>query len=215
MNRTKACERLHLQEPFTIKTLRKQYHALCLKYHPDKNKDSTHYINIKEAYDFLLEDLKRVSPLFYMDEDYTHKLYIVLKKYMIEPLEQHMSTYKIYELNPTLENLFNKDVYYLKEYDVYIPLWHHELWYEEQHIKIKIKPRLPDHVSIDIYNNIHIYLEVNTKTFGETISLTLGNETVEFVYTDTPSIVIQNRGIPTIQEKIFEYALSTIYIHLS
>ena len=214
MNKDKALFLLNIQGPLNLKTLKKQYHKACLKYHPDKNKNSTNYIEIKDAYEFLLEDLHKVSPLFYIDEDYTHNLYILLKNYIVDPLEQHMSSYMIYELNPSLENLMNKEVYYLKDYDLYIPLWHHELYYEEQKIKIKIKPIVEKYMSIDIYNHIHIYLDVKTKKIGDSIFLTIGNKKFNFIY-EEKDIVLYEKGIPMIQEKIFDYTLSNIYIHLS
>lgn len=40
-----------------IKLLRKQYKKLSLKYHPDKNGDSSKFIKLKEAYDILMSDL--------------------------------------------------------------------------------------------------------------------------------------------------------------
>ena len=47
--------------------LRKKYLKASLKHHPDKNKKSEYFVVVKEAYDYLLDDLNNLSPLFYYD----------------------------------------------------------------------------------------------------------------------------------------------------
>jgi len=198
--------------------LRKKYFKAALNHHPDKNKNSELFLDVKEAYEYLLEDINTISPLFYLNEEYTHTLFILLKQYVYKPFEQHINSYKIYELNPKLDKLFNKELYYMSEYDIYIPLWYHELWYEDKKIKIKIKPSLPDYITIDIYNNIHIYLENKTKTIGDTIEINIGCKSFSFLYetNELNEIVLYNKGIPIIKEKIFEYnELSNIIIHFT
>lgn len=214
MNKRRACALLNLTEPFTKESVRKGYFKASLKYHPDKNKDSDLFLEIKEAYDFLLADLNALSPLFYLDESYTYGAYTLLKTYVLDPLEKHIHSYTIYELNPTIDNLIHKDVYFLKEYDLYIPLWHHELWYEEKSLKIKIIPNLPHYITIDTQNNIHVYLEIKTKQVGDTVTFHLGKTEYAFVYEDVRQIILYQQGIPILQEKIFEVSLSDIYIHL-
>ena len=60
MNYHIACERLQL-DPYSIhdqKRIKKQYHLLALKFHPDKNKDENahdHFLEIQEAYHFLMK----------------------------------------------------------------------------------------------------------------------------------------------------------------
>ena len=162
-----------------------------------------------------MEDLNKISPLFYLNEEYTHSLFILLKQYIYQPFEKHIHSYQVYELNPKIDKLFNKELYYMSDYDIYIPLWYHELWYEEKRVKIKIKPSLPDYITIDIYNNIHIYLENKTKTMGDTIELNIGGKSFSFLY-DSNEIILYNKGIPKLKEKIFEYDdLSNLMIHFS
>lgn len=214
MNKRRACVLLDLTEPFTKESVRKGYFKASLKHHPDKNKDSDLFLEIKEAYEFLWADLNALSPLFYLDETYTHGAYTLLKTFVFDPLEKHIHSYTIYELNPTIDNLIHREVYFLKEYDLYIPLWHHELWYEEKGLKIKINPRLPEHITIDTQNNIHVYLEIKTKQVGDQVTFQLGKTEYVFVYQDVPQIILYQQGIPILQEKIFEVSLSDLYIHL-
>jgi len=57
-------------------------------------------------------------------------------------------------------------------------------------------------------------LDVKTKKIGDSIFLTIGNKKFNFIY-EEKDIVLYEKGIPMIQEKIFDYTLSNIYIHLS
>ena len=63
-------------------------------------------------------------------------------------------------LNPTLKDLYNNNLYKLSvNGETYIiPLWHHELVYDNlgHDLYVNCLPDLPDHISIDENNNIHI-----------------------------------------------------------
>lgn len=63
-------------------------------------------------------------------------------------------------LNPTLSDLYNNNVYKLTlPNQLYIiPLWHHELVYDNSGCEVYIKcyPILPENMDIDDKNNIHI-----------------------------------------------------------
>ena len=217
MDKKKAYHILNINKNEYIdkELLRKKYFKAALNYHPDKNKNSELFLDVKEAYDYLLEDLNKISPLFYLNEEYTHTLFILLKQYVYKPFEEHINSYQVYELNPKLDKLFNKELFYMCDYDIYIPLWYHELWYEDKKIKIKIKPSLPDYITIDIYNNIHIYLENKTKTMGDMIDIDIGGKSFSFLY-DSNEIILYNKGIPKLKEKIFEYDdVSNLIIHFS
>jgi hypothetical protein len=68
-------------------------------------------------------------------------------------------------LNPTLDDLFENNVYKLKinEFKYVVPLWHNELVYDNSgnDIYVKCIPILPENIVIDDKNNIHIDCEYN------------------------------------------------------
>tara|TARA_B100000902_G_scaffold292440_1_gene278838 strand:+ start:11771 stop:12688 length:918 start_codon:yes stop_codon:yes gene_type:complete len=71
-----------------------------------------------------------------------------------------LKIYNIYIINPTLDNLLNSEIFKLEISNnsinniIYIPLWHNEMIYEKN--IIKIQPKLPNNITIDDNNNIHI-----------------------------------------------------------
>ena len=64
---------------------------------------------------------------------------------------------RIHRPDTTIENLLNKDIYYLEEEHIYIPLWHHEIIFNKK-IKVIIKPVL-NNMYLDDDNNIYIKRE--------------------------------------------------------
>lgn len=86
----------------------------------------------------------------------------LIKKILLKKLKD----YNIFIINPNLKNLLNSDVYKLiinqetsteiqpDTDELYIPLWHNELNYNNN--IIKIHPIIPDNIEIDNENNIII-----------------------------------------------------------
>ena len=83
-------------------------------------------------------------------------------------LQDKLSKFNIYILTPNIVNLLNSDIYKLEVNNeiIYIPLWHNELNFENN--IIKIDPLLDSNISIDIDNNIHY---TYTDTFHNIIDL--------------------------------------------
>tara|TARA_B100000161_G_C33510017_1_gene395931 strand:+ start:248 stop:1126 length:879 start_codon:yes stop_codon:yes gene_type:complete len=88
-------EILELDENCSKKDIKQNYKKLCLKYHPDKNKeiDSNKFIKLKEAYDILIDDNKRNI------YDYQRRFYF-LKDF-------DLSDYEISYLNTLYEKINN------------------------------------------------------------------------------------------------------------
>ena len=81
---------------------------------------------------------------------------MMFKKTIVEQNTDHIV------LNPTLDNLLNKDVYILDLYDnkIYIPLWHEEIAFDisGNSLIVSNKLQLPEHVAIDHNNDIHVHV---------------------------------------------------------
>ena len=215
MNKETACLLLDIPLLSLNETLlRKKYKLACLKYHPDKGNDGQLFLQIKEAYDFLQNELNKKHD--YYDNDIlnqfdsdTLKYYVSILYFfkenidhVINPVINHLKQFEYYELHPTLEQLFNKSLYILN--DIYIPLWHHELTIH--HYKIKIIPDLPDYIDIDMNNNVHVYLTTSTKSFTFVLA------GISFLI-NGPEIFV-GKGIPMIQEKIYDIKLSDVIFHI-
>jgi hypothetical protein len=90
-------------------------------------------------------------------------------------LQDKLSKYNIYILTPNIVNLLNSDVYKLTINNdiIYIPLWHNELNFENN--IIKIDPILDTNITIDNDNNIHY---TYNNTFSNIIDLLNANSSI-------------------------------------
>ena len=90
-------------------------------------------------------------------------------------LQEKLSKYNIYILTPNIVNLLNSDVYKLIINDdiIYIPLWHNELNFENN--IIKIDPLLDTNIILDNDNNIHY---TYNNTFSNIIDLLNSNKNI-------------------------------------
>jgi len=83
-------------------------------------------------------------------------------------------------LNPTIEDLFENNLYRLKinEFLYIIPLWHHELIYDNSGNEIIVKccPILPENIEIDKENNIIFFKNIEIMEIWEKefISINIG-----------------------------------------
>lgn len=177
-----------------------------------------------------------------IDKTMLIKIYDILKKYkdafhfteeFIIKIENMISE-KIKNdeciiLNPTLDDLFKNNLYRLTVNKNYycIPLWHHELVYDNSgsDIYVKCNPMLDENIEIDNKNNINVYIEYkiseiwNKKTVD--IYLTKENQikiTVNLLkLVDEQTIVFSNMGISKVNtENIYDISKkSDIIVHLT
>lgn len=121
-------------------------------------------------------------------------------------INKKLIKYNIYIISPSLENIMNSEIFKLEieEDIVYVPLWHQEMVYEN--ILIKIQPILPDNITIDEYNNMHITYEERFINL-----LNLIKEDIKFIeinnykvyleelrFKKNQVIILKNEGIPLI-----------------
>jgi hypothetical protein len=207
MNKEEACKILNISLlEINEYTLKQKYRIALLKYHPDKGGDSDTFIKIKHAFELLKLEIKKEDPLDYYIQLIKNFNYTLVDTFILDPIVQYLKKIT-YELTPSLNQLLNKNVYYLSEYNIYIPLWHHEITFKN--IIININPILPENIIIDNENNIHVIITNNITHFE------LGG--ISFLIDDCIKNMnlLKGRGIPKINMKnIYDYSeLSDIILH--
>lgn len=222
--------------------LKKLYHKLCLKYHPDKNKeinnskDNITFLDIKESYEVLNEfienketndTIKKDSIIFnFFDSLFTETNIENFFKIIEESLnktKENVITYNI-----TLDQLFSKDIFFNKEYNIYIPLWHKCISYNkiitflkkntrqdnEINITFIIKTNTYKNVKLIENNDIVINLNKDTLIVNSIIHVRVCDKKVfEIKITDKifqdKYLILLNKGIPRICETNI-YDISTL-----
>lgn len=168
MNRDRAYFVLGVHARSTQSQIKKMYYKKALKCHPDKKGNTKEFQELKEAYEFLSNQQDPVMPLLFkstihyvismLDQNVLISLYAILLDYkdsipedVFETIRKHIPPVLIIE--PTIIDLINQHVYIYthneKKYS--IPMWHHELIYDD--FIVVCKPKLD--VEIDDENNIY------------------------------------------------------------
>jgi hypothetical protein len=219
MNRIEACNLLHISpNQLNEKLLKQMYRRACLRHHPDKKGDAEQFIKINTAYEYLMNDINCVdteeSWMDELDASVLRKYVSILEKlnipwietYILFPLKTHLAEYKTIELNPTLGQLFNKELYYLESVHAYIPLWHQEVIIKKT--TVLIKPVLPSNVVLDENNNVIVHLCCYQP------NITLGG--ISFSIQKKQKMVFKQKGIPCINKKIYDVSvLSNVIVFIS
>lgn len=131
-------------------------------------------------------------------------------------------------LNPTLEDLFDNNLYRLTlDKNTYIiPLWHHELQYDNngKDLYVRCNPVLLDDIEIDETNDIHVYksYKIHEIWGKQDIEIKIGNrifpiEAYELKFIENQTVFILNSGIsrPNVKNIYDISMVSTIYIHVT
>jgi hypothetical protein len=173
---------------------------ITLKMFEDLDKENT-----LGVYNFLF----KYKNILYISDDILDKVRnIIAEKY---------KDVQIYVLNPSINDLFSNNVYKL-ELDgerYFVPLWHNELYFDDKRVEngkdniiVKCIPDLPENITIDENNNIHILLRVSF-TFSlleqKSILFFLGEKGVTIPLEDLKmqrfqTLVLRKQGI----SKVFE-----------
>ena len=131
-------------------------------------------------------------------------------------------------LNPTLEDLFDNNLYRLTlDKNTYIiPLWHHELQYDNngKDLYVRCNPVLLDDIEIDETNDIHVHksYKIHEIWGKQDIEIEIGNrvfpiEAYELKFIENQTVFILDSGIsrPNVKNIYDISMLSTIYIHVT
>ena len=195
---------------------------------------------IRDSLSKLLNNAQEVSLRFFeeMDDTKALELYEYVSKYnqlfnigstllenMKTILEKKVEKNKVIILNPSIEDLINDNIYVLELNDekYYVPLWHNELYYNNN-LVVSIIPKLEENMYIDDDNNLHILVskKLNELFDDDKLIINIGgkliNIEVNSLYIKEYQIkVIENEGLSIINEKeIFKNnKRGNIIVHLS
>ena len=150
-----------------------------------------------------LDKKTRVMLLQYLDTykdilDIDSSLLDVLRETPQESMDQH------YILNPTLTNLLQKEVFCLKidEDFFHVPLWHEEVVFDVSDTKLIVTSKLdlPNHITIDHNNDIHIDVSACIKKtlLDGYINIELGGKVFEL---PSHKLLIQERQITRLKSQ--------------
>jgi hypothetical protein len=174
----------------------------------------TKYYNVDSSCFELIEKLDNESAIlmynillqyketFLFSEEFLNKLKEIINKKIKDNI--------LITLNPTLDDLFNDNVYIIKEQDkiFYVPLWHHELQYklnDKNDLIVLCKPEVEKNVEISENNDIIIQISssINDVLKNGYIKYKISNQ--EFIIESKNLMILkyqhyifENRGISRI-----------------
>lgn len=149
----------------------------------------------------IYEVMKRNKEVFHFSTDFYDKLELLFKEKVKD------DEYII--LNPDIDDLFENNLYKLKinETTYLVPLWHHELVYDNSgsDIYVRCQPVLPEKVIIDNKNNIIINVSYSMSRIWleKCINIQLGKKMFtissdKLVIRENQRIVLEKQGISKI-----------------
>jgi len=173
----------------------------------------------KRAFIKIYELLKKYKSSLHINEDFLIKLE--------EHISKKLQNDECIILNPFLDDLFENNIYKLviNGQKYLIPLWHHELVYDNSgsDLYVRCNPILPENIEIDENNNIHVNYNVSidelwTKGFLE---IKLGKLVInvpkqQFKLVDHQVILLANMGISKVNTRdIYDISKKgDIYLHV-
>lgn len=118
--------------------------------------DTIHLKHLQKVEKFLKKYKLECKSLYKIIEDILHKH----KQYSSSNSSSN-SNKMVYNISVDLNDLFSSNIFVLKHHNdlYYIPLWYHELDYDD--FIVKMNTNLPDHIHVDINNHIYCHIHLN------------------------------------------------------
>jgi len=164
--------------------------------------------------------IKMNKDIFYINTEYINKIESIINN--------KNKNDEMIILNPTIEDLFDNNLYRLtiNQKTYIIPLWHHELEYDNngKNLYVRCNPVLLDDIEIDEINDIHVYKMFNIHDLWghKDIDIKIGNhiftiEVNKLKLMRNQTILMCNSGIsrPNIKNIYDVSILSTVHIHVT
>ena len=182
----------------TIQKIVHEYNDITIKMFEGMSRERAMHV-----YDFII----KYKHILHIDDSVIHRVKdLLIEKY---------NNVNIYILHPTIDDLFNNNIYKLEVNGekYFVPLWHSELSFDSKsgnEIMVKCIPKLPENiVSIDENNNLLVNISVSF-TFSlfeqSYIPLKLGNKRIDLPISllkvqKNQTVILSKQGISKINEK--------------
>lgn len=191
----------------------------------DTHKENNSFENIVNSlYTLVVDNYQNVSIKLFtkLDKNKSIELYEFIVKYqyifkvsdelikeMETNLREKLKDDNIIFIHLSLRDIVENNIYILnfnEDEPYYVPLWHNEIVFDEK-VRVKCIRELPEHISIDEYNNIHYYDKQNISELlhRENITISIANLQVEIKVSQLKiqkyqKIELKERGISKINK---------------
>lgn len=230
MNAERAYTILDASPGLTPSQLKKKYYKKALQCHPDKQGDPEEFRQVQEAYEYLSQQKDPIMPsLFQSSMDYLSmdastllSLYVLLMEFkefvppiVLSEIEKRMPP--ILVIHPTLSDLVHQHVYLYTHGDkrYSIPMWHHELIYDEFIVLCRPEVDLDEHNNLTYEVRAKVQDVFQSGLHVEELQVRVEAKELRLV----PFQVLEVQGtIPRIQEDIYsvsETGIIFLQIYLS
>lgn len=148
-------------------------------------------------------------------------------KIVTDIIEDKLEKNNVYNVETTLDNLFQAEIFKLNVDNeiYYIPLWHNEIEYDKDGMRLIVKciPNIPEHIYIDDENNIHvnIKLALHTVLHNTHIDIYIGSKVFkipveELFIRKQQNFLFYKKGIPIINHEDIYNAerVSDVIVHI-